>query len=229
MSAAGILRLAVSVAAGDPLRLGEQLSALAEAGADSFYFPISDGAFAPGVQGGLPQLQAVAKAYDIPCEAHLMLAHPEAHVDACIGAGCPRVTVHIESGPHAHALVRRIRDAGASPGIAINPATPLTRLDYVVPEVDRVLVMAAEPGEETAPFLPVTIDRARILAGYLKHLRTGAEIQVLGGFGLDDAARLIRAGAHGLILSQELLFETHDPAAALVALRHELPIRAQRV
>ncbi len=227
--AARPLRLSASVAAADPLHLDAQLAPLAEAGADSFYFPVSDGRFAPALQGDLACMRAVASAYETPCEAHLMLARPEAHSAAYIQAGCHRITVHIESGPHAHALVSNIREAGASPGIAINPATPLISLDYLLPLVDRLLVLGTEPGHTAGAFLPLTLDRVRILAQYLRHLRSDAEIHVLGGFDLDDAARLIRAGAHGLILAEKHLFDTPRPAAALAALRHDLPLRAQRM
>lgn len=220
---------AVNVEAADPLRLAEELDGLAGAGAAEFHVPVSDGRFAPCVRGGASLVRALADRGGLPVAAHLMVASPHGHVPAIVETGARTVYVHQEAGPRVHELLGRIREAGASPGVAVSPATPLTRLDYLLPLADRVLVLGAEPGAETTQFLPMTFDRVRILAEYLRSLRSTVQIFVVGGFGLDDAARLARMGAHGLVPGNLLFGLDAPPARALEAFRRDLAMRVHRV
>ena len=117
-------------------RLDDDLKALEAAGCDELHFDIMDGTFVSNFTLGVDFVKAAVRACKLPCSAHLMVTRPEDYIERFIDAGCKSVTIHVESCVHAHAVLMRIRKAGASPGIAINPATPLTKLDYLIDQAD---------------------------------------------------------------------------------------------
>jgi ribulose-phosphate 3-epimerase len=181
------LTYAASVMCANLLRLEDDLKALEEAGCHELHFDIMDGVFVPNITLGFDLIKAVHKASSLPCSAHLMIVRPERYVQRFVEAGCASVTVHVEATLHAQRLLTQIREAGASPGIAINPATPLTKLEYLLDYVDRVLVMTVDPGYAGQKIIPNAFERVRILRENIRHRK-------LDGKGFFASLRMTQGG-----------------------------------
>ena len=140
-----MVRIAPSLLAADFGRLAEEIRAVADAGADWIHLDVMDGRFVPTITFGPPVVAASRGATDLPLDVHLMIVEPERWVDAFRDAGADRITVHAEVSPHLHSTLQRIRDAGAAPGLAVNPLTPLDVVRDALPLCDTILVMTPQP------------------------------------------------------------------------------------
>lgn len=156
--------IAPSVLSADFLHLGAQVAAAGAAGAAAIHFDVMDGRFVPNLSVGLPVLRALRRGTDLPIEAHLMIVEPERYAAQFVEAGADIVTVHVEATAHLNRLLTAIREAGASPGVTLNPATPLVLLEEVLPLVDLVLLMTVNPGYGGQGYLPGSTERIRRLA-----------------------------------------------------------------
>lgn len=211
-----------SVMCANLARLEDDLKALEAVGCDELHFDIMDGLFVPNFTLGFDFIKAARSCCNIPCSAHLMITHPEDYVDRFIEAGCASVTVHVESCQHPHRVLARIRDAGASPGIGINPATPLTKLDYLLDYVDRVMLMTVEPGYAGQTILPGAFDRVRIVHENLAYRELRAKIEVDGNISVRNAALLSRAGAEIFVLGTAAIFKGGELGEALSRFRDDV-------
>ncbi len=198
---------AASVMCANLLRLEDDLKALEEAGCDELHFDIMDGMFVPNFTLGFDMIKATRRGCGLPCAAHLMITHPEDYVDRFIEAGCGVIVVHVETCLHMQRLLTRIRDAGASPGVALNPATPLTKLDYLLDYVDRVLVMTVDPGYAGQTLIKSAFDRVRILKEVIDFRGVNVKIEVDGNISVHNAALLSRAGAQIFVLGTASIFK----------------------
>jgi ribulose-phosphate 3-epimerase len=207
-------RCCPSVMCADPLRLERDLSELADAGVDEFHFDIMDGAFVPNLTFGFEVVKAVKSRFSIHCNVHLMVERPERHLARCIEAGADSVTVHVEASAHVNRLLNQIREQGASPGIAINPATPLTRLEYLLPLVDRVCIMTVNPGDAAQKLIGSSFERVRILRENLQYQKYPAKIEVNGNISAQNAGRLAAVGAEIFVLDRASLFMTDERSFA---------------
>ena len=202
--------------------LAAGLRAFEEAGCSELHFDVRDGAFAPGFGLGFEVLEAVKAASKLPCDAHLMVTRPERYVEAFADAGCAGLTVHVEATLHAARTLDRIRESGMAPGIAINPATPLTKLEYLFPQVDRVLLLAQEPGAELQETPGAVFERVKILRQGLDYHERGVKLQVEGICGSADTARLLELGADIVVLDMPELYASDDLAGGLMAFIEEV-------
>ncbi|HNR34704.1 MAG TPA: ribulose-phosphate 3-epimerase [Candidatus Hydrogenedentes bacterium] len=218
-----------SVMCADLLHLEDDLKDLEAAGCDELHFDIMDGTFVPNFTLGPDFVKAAVRACKIPCCAHLMVSRPEDYVQRFINAGCKAITVHLESTRHPHALLMRIRKAGASPGIAINPATPLTKLDYLLELADRVMLMTVDPGYAGQKMIPGAYDRVRILREVLTYRESRAKIEVDGNMDVRNAALLSGAGAEIFVLGSSSIFQGGDPGEALREFRKAVAAERQLV
>lgn len=202
-------------------RLEAEFQALAAAGADELHFDIMDGVFVPNITLGFDFIRMARRCCSLPCTAHLMILHPERYIDRFVDAGSATIVVHVEACRHPHRVLGKIRDADASPGIAINPATPLTKLEYLLPMVDRVLIMTVEPGYAGQTILPIAFERVRILHENVRYHRYDLKIEVDGNINVKNAARLARFGAEIFVLGSASIFKTPgtDYLEALPAFR----------
>jgi ribulose-phosphate 3-epimerase len=187
-------------------RLEDDLKALEAAGCDELHFDIMDGLFVPNFTLGFDFIKAAKKCCALPCNGHLMVTHPEDYIERFIEAGCNSVTVHVESCSQVHRQLMRIRELGASPGIGVNPATPLTRLEYVLDRVDRVMVMTVDPGYAGQKIIPGAFDRVRILRENIDYRKLPVVIEVDGNINVHNAAMLSRAGADMFVLGTSSIF-----------------------
>ena len=209
------MKLSASIMCANLCRLEDDLHGLREGGIDELHFDIMDGAFVPNFTLGLDLIRAVRRCVDIPCSAHLMIYKPEKYVERFIDAGCKSVTVHVEACTHPHRVLGQIRNAGGSPGIAINPATPLTKLDYLLPEAERVLIMTVDPGYAGQKIVPFATERVRIMAENIRHRRQAIGVEVDGNISPENARTLRQAGATIFVLGTSAVFKPGHTGAAL--------------
>lgn len=214
------MKLSASIMCANLLRLEDDLRALKDGGIDELHFDIMDGAFVPNLTLGFDIIRAAKAFSGVHCNAHLMMYRPNKYIERFVEAGCDSITVHEEACTHPHRVLGQIRNAGASPGIAINPATPLTKLDYLLPEAERVLVMTVDPGYSGQTIVPFARERVQILAENIKQRRLAVEVEVDGNISPENARKLHAVGARIFVLGTSAIFKPNaDLAAATRAFR----------
>lgn len=214
--------IAPSILSCDLLRLDEQVRTVEAAGADWLHVDIMDGHFVPALTFGPNIVAALRRVTRLPLDVHLMVEEPERWVEPFAGAGATLLTVQAEATRHPRRLLRQIRSLGVQAGLAINPATPPDILRYLAPELDLVLVMSVDPGFAGQSFIEQTFTKLGEVTALLAEA-PGVLVQVDGGVGARNAARLALAGAHVLVAGNAV-FGRPDPAAALAELRRTLPM-----
>ncbi|GMV99465.1 MAG: ribulose-phosphate 3-epimerase [Candidatus Hydrogenedentota bacterium] len=216
------LKYSASVMCANLARLEDDLKALEKAGCDELHFDIMDGVFVPNLTLGFDVIKAAKRVCGLPCNAHLMIVRPEPYIERFVEAGCDSITVHVETSVHANRTLSHIRKAGASPGIAINPGTPLTKLDYLLDTADRVLVMTVDPGYAGQTIIPNAFERVRILSENIRYRELRTAIEVDGNINLENAALLARMGASIFVCGTSSVFTGRDPGASLMAFREQV-------
>lgn len=191
--------LAPSLLSADFARLGEQMRIIDQAGAQAFHYDVMDGAFVPNISMGLPVLESIRKVTKKALDVHLMIEHPERYISDFSDAGADVITVHAEACVHLDQTVRDIKREGVLAGVALNPATPLQVLDYILPEVDRVLIMSVNPGYGGQKMIPYTLDKIRELRGIVQRRGLTTDIEVDGGVKIDNVDQFLAAGANVIV------------------------------
>ena len=210
--------LAPSLLSADFVRLAEEIARVEAAGADWLHLDIMDGHFVPNLTFGPPVVAAIRKISKLPLDVHLMVSNPAALVEQFAEAGADYLTVHVETEPHLHRLVNRIRELGVKPAVTLNPATSVDLLDEILSEVDMVLVMSVNPGFGGQKFIPASLDKIRRLRQKLKRLDRQVLIEVDGGVNQATAPQLIEAGADVLVAGSAV-FGSADMKATITALK----------
>jgi len=216
------LTYAASVMCACLMRLEDDIQALERVGIDELHFDIMDGVFVPNITLGPDFIRAAKEISNLKCFAHLMITKPETYIKRFKDAGVDGITVHVETSCHVQRLLTTIRDAGLSVGIAINPATPLTKLDYLLDYVDRVLVMAVDPGYAGQTIIPSAFERVRILKRNLVERKLHVAIEVDGNITARNAAQLAENGAEIFVLGTASIFNSGNPADQFSAFVHEV-------
>lgn len=219
------LKYAASVMCARLMRLEDDIQALERAGVDELHFDVMDGVFVPNITLGPDFIRAAKEISGLKCFAHFMITRPEAYVKRFKDAGVDGITVHVEASYHVQRLLTTIRDAGLSVGIAINPATPLTKLDYLLDYVDRVLVMSVEPGFAGQTIIPSAFERVRILKRNLVERKLNVAIEVDGNITVGNAAQLAENGADIFVLGTASIFNGGNPAEQFPTFVHEVEAR----
>jgi ribulose-phosphate 3-epimerase len=213
-----LIEIAPSILSADFTKLGQQIAIVEGAGASLLHVDVMDGRFVPNITVGLPVVQAISRATQLPIDAHLMIVEPGRYAEQFVKAGAQMVSIHIEADPHAHRTLSAIRAAGAQAGIAINPATPLSALDEALKFVDYVLLMSVNPGFGGQTFIPESLDKVRRLRKMIDERGLKARIEIDGGIDAENIAEVASAGAE-MIVSGSAIFGAPDPAVALRKLR----------
>jgi ribulose-phosphate 3-epimerase len=209
--------LAPSILAADFARLGEQIAQAQRGGAGLVHVDVMDGHFVPNITVGPAVVSALRRATTLPLDVHLMVQSPERLLDAFADAGADWISVHAEATPHLQRCVAHLRARGVSPGIALNPSTPIGVLDEILPELDFVLVMTVNPGFGGQTFLQSSLDKLRRLRRLVGGLERHVKIEVDGGVDPANARQLVDAGAEVLVAGTSV-FGGGDPETAVRAL-----------
>lgn len=191
--------LSPSLLSSDFGALRGELAALEEAGLKWVHWDVMDGAFVPNITFGPPVIKALRKTSKLFFDVHLMIERPERYISEFADAGADLLCIHAESTIHLERTLRVIHDAGMNTGLALNPATPLTVVDYLLPQLDMVLVMSVNPGFGGQSFIPFCKDKIAALAAMIRAKGLPTLIQVDGGVTLDNARELYELGADVLV------------------------------
>lgn len=193
------VRIAPSILAADFAKLGAEVRAITAAGADFIHIDVMDGHFVPNMTIGPDIVRALKSHSDLPFDTHLMISPVDPFVADFADAGADIITVHPEAGPHLHRTLQAIKDAGCKAGVALNPATPVEAVLPVVDEVDLILVMSVNPGFGGQSFIEHQLDTIRRVREIIDRSDRAIDLEVDGGVKIENAARVIAAGADVLV------------------------------
>jgi ribulose-phosphate 3-epimerase len=188
-------KLSASILSADFGRLAEQVKEAEQAGVDWIHVDVMDGHFVPNITIGPAVTQALKQATALPLDVHLMINNPERYVEDFVRAGADWLGIHVEATVHLERLINQIKEAGAKATVTLNPATPLNYLEYVLQEVDMVLLMTVNPGFSGQKFIPGVLSKIRRLRQMIDAQNLSTLIQVDGGVHVDTVKDLVAAGA----------------------------------
>ena len=191
--------IAPSILSADFARLGEEVRAIDEAGADWIHVDVMDGHFVPNLTIGPGVVKALRPHTAKPFDVHLMISPVDPFLDAFAEAGADIITVHPEAGPHLHRTIQRVKSLGKKAGVSLNPATPAKALDYVLEEVDLVLVMSVNPGFGGQKFISSQLRKIDAIANRVAKESLDVVVEVDGGIDPDTARQAVAAGATALV------------------------------
>jgi ribulose-phosphate 3-epimerase len=211
-------KIAPSILSADFARLGDEVRAVAAAGADYIHVDVMDGHFVPNITIGPLLVEAVRKVTDLPLDVHLMIENPDRYIPDFANAGADIIVVHAEATNHLHRTVQLIKSFGKKAGVSLNPATSLHLLDYILEDLDLVLLMTVNPGFGGQSFIEACLPKVHALRAMLDKRGLEAELEVDGGVKIENIERISHAGAD-VFVAGSAVFGSTDYAATITELK----------
>lgn len=211
-------KIAPSILSADFARLGDEVRAVAAAGSDYIHVDVMDGHFVPNITIGPLVVEAVRTVTDLPLDVHLMIENPDRYIPDFARAGADIIVVHAEATRHLHRTIQLIRSLGKKPGVSLNPATPLSHLEYILDDLDLVLLMTVNPGFGGQSFIEACLPKIHALRGMLDKRGLDTELEVDGGVKTDNIDRISHAGAD-VFVAGSAVFGSPDYAATITELK----------
>jgi ribulose-phosphate 3-epimerase len=213
--------IAPSLLSADFGRLAEEIAAVEKAGADLLHLDVMDGRFVPNITIGPPVVAAVRRYAKLPLDVHLMIVEPEKYLEAFADAGADIITVHPETTPHLQRAVARVRELGKKAGVSLNPSTSLSAVEWVLTDVDMVLLMTVNPGFGGQAYLPAMTGKIELLRSQLSRAGLPVDIEADGGIKADNVSEVVKAGAN-VIVSGSGIFGTKDYGRTISEMRKNI-------
>ncbi|MFW5735869.1 MAG: ribulose-phosphate 3-epimerase [Halanaerobium sp.] len=209
-------KFAPSLLAADFSQLKDQLKLIKNA--DYLHLDVMDGVYVPNISFGPGIIKAIREHSSLPFDTHLMITKPERYIEDFAEAGSDILTVHLEATDHIHRVIQLIKDQGIKAGVSLNPATPLTNLEYILPELDQILIMSVNPGFGGQSYIPKMTEKIAKLNKIIDDNNYECKIEVDGGIKNHNLKEIVKAGAD-IIVAGSAIFGADDPAAALSEMR----------
>jgi len=213
-----MIKIAPSILSADFSRLGEEVKAVEEAGADWIHVDVMDGNFVPNITIGPLVVESLRKVTELPLDVHLMIENADQYIEDFANAGADIISVHAEACPHLHRTIQSIKENGAKAGVVLNPATTLFALDEIIEQVDMVLLMSVNPGFGGQKFIGSVLSKIELLRNTLNESGVELDLEVDGGIKPDNAAMIKKAGANVLVAGSAI-FGCDDYKKAIEELR----------
>ncbi len=208
------ITVAPSILSADFSKLGEDVRMIEDAGAEILHIDVMDGHFVPNISIGPLVVESLRKRSSLLFDVHLMIENPDRYVEDFVKAGADHITISAESTRHIHRVIQLTKSLGVSVGVALNPATPLEVLTYILQELDMVLLMTVNPGFGGQKFIHEVLPKIVALSAILKEVNPNCKIEVDGGINVDTARLVSRAGAE-ILVAGAAVFNTPDPHQAM--------------
>ena len=215
-----MIKISPSILSADFTKIYEAVKMLESAGADYIHCDVMDGSFVPNITFGQYMVRDLRKATKLPLDVHLMIENPDKYVEEFADAGADIITIHEEATRHLDRSLQLIRSTGKRVGVSLNPHTPIDVLEYVLYNVDMVLLMSVNPGFGAQSFIQSSLEKASSLKAMIDRKRLSIDIEMDGGIGPDNIKDVIASGVN-VIVSGNTIFKAKDPAAMIKTLRLE--------
>ncbi|QPJ65793.1 MAG: ribulose-phosphate 3-epimerase [Candidatus Nitrohelix vancouverensis] len=213
-----MIKIAPSILSADFARLGDEIKAVEDAGADWIHVDVMDGHFVPNITIGPPVVESLRKVTQLPLDVHLMIENADAYIKDFASAGADILTVHVEACPHLHRTIQHIKEQGVRAGVVLNPATSLSNLEEVLHDVDMVLLMSVNPGFGGQSYIPSMTDKISNMRDIMNQYEHEYDLEVDGGVKPSNVAEVLEAGAN-VIVAGSAIFNSKNYKKAIKALR----------
>ncbi len=213
-----MVKIAPSILSADFSRLGDEVKAVEDAGADWIHVDVMDGRFVPNITIGPLVVESLRKVTKLPLDVHLMIENADLYIEDFANAGADIISVHVEACPHLHRTIQSIKEKGVKAGVVLNPATTLFSLDEIIEQVDMVLLMSVNPGFGGQKFIKSVLSKIELLRNTLDESGVELDVEVDGGIKPDNADIIKQAGANVLVAGSAI-FGSDDYKKAIEALR----------